>query len=311
MNEKAEIDNKKRPLRPVLPSQNCKGDTQKVFVKTFGCQMNKYDSEILKGLLKNNRFDITDEIESADIALFNTCSVREHAENRVYGQVGSLKKLKSNGSPLKIIGIIGCMAQAHKEEIFKRLPHVDLVCGPQNLYNVVDYLQDIIDNNKKIIAVDGKQRPADVDNCKLRNKIKGYEAFVTIMEGCDNFCSFCIVPFVRGRERSRPPALIIKEIEELLKKGIKEITLLGQNVNSYGKGLKHNYSFVDLLEKIDKIGNLQRLRFITSHPKDAESKLFKTMARLPSACESLHLAVQSGSNKHEQKLYKRGISKES
>jgi len=285
----------------------------KVLIKTFGCQMNKYDSEILMGLLRERGFVPTDDLESADIALFNTCSVREHAEARVWGQVGMLKKIsspldfvqkthkiKAGRTPRptkKIVGLVGCMAQAHKEKIFDKLPHVDLVCGPQNIYNIPDYLEDIAKNNKRILAVDEKERPVDRENFSFRDKTKNPTAYVTIMEGCNNFCSYCIVPYVRGREKSRPPEFIIKEIEELLKKGIKEITLLGQNVNSYGKDFKNGYTFINLLEDTDKINELRRLRFITCHPGDAEVKMFKAMSKLPTVCENLHLPIQSGSNR--------------
>ncbi|MCK5305950.1 MAG: tRNA (N6-isopentenyl adenosine(37)-C2)-methylthiotransferase MiaB [Candidatus Omnitrophica bacterium] len=269
----------------------------KVFIKTFGCQMNDYDSEILRGILRKRGFVVSGDLESADIVLFNTCSVREHAERRVYGQIASLAHGKGQMTNGKMIGLVGCMAQAHKEKILKDLPYVDLVCGPQHIYQIPDYLEDIILNKKKIVAVDEKQRPADRENHDFRDETKRIKAYVTIMEGCNNFCSYCIVPYVRGREKSRPPELIIKEITSLLKRGIKEITLLGQNVNSYGKDIAGGYSFCDLLKKIDAIGDLRRLRFVTSHPKDAEEEMFRAMAKLPTICESLHLPVQSGSDR--------------
>jgi tRNA-2-methylthio-N6-dimethylallyladenosine synthase len=259
--------------------------------------MNKYDSEILEGLLIKRGFKLASDVESAEIALFNTCSVREHAENRIWGQVGMLKKVKNNGYPLKIIGVIGCMAQAHKEEILNRLPHVDFVCGPQYIYEIPDYIESIISKNEKILAVKPKLRPADRENHSLRNRIEGVSAFVTIMEGCNNFCSYCVVPFVRGREVSRLHNSIIKEVEGLLEKGIKEVILLGQNVNSYGKDLKDGYGFMSLLEDLDRMPNLRRLRFVTSHPKDASEEMFKKMAKLPTVCESLHLPLQSGSDR--------------
>ena len=280
-----------------LPHGDSDMTPKRLYVKTFGCQMNDYDSEILRGVLRERGFLAAGDVESADIVLFNTCSVREHAERRVYGQVGMLGKRKARSEKRKIIGVIGCMAQAHKEKILKDLPYVDLVCGPQHIYQIPDYLEDIILNKKKIVAVDEKQRPADRENHDFRDETKRVKAYVTIMEGCNNFCSYCIVPYVRGREKSRPPELIIKEIALLLEKGIKEITLLGQNVNSYGKDIAGGHSFCDLLKKIDAIGDLRRLRFVTSHPKDAGEEMFKVMAKLPTICESLHLPVQSGSDR--------------
>lgn len=282
----------------------------RVYIRTFGCQMNEYDSEILQGLLRMRGFEPAENLESADIALFNTCSVREHAERRVYGKVGMLKKLKTPSSKLKIIGVIGCMAQAHKERIFKELPHVDLVCGPHEIYQIPDYLNEIIRNRRQIIAVDEKERPADRDNQELREFNQGIKAFVTIMEGCNNFCSYCIVPFVRGREKSRPPALILKEIERLIKRGVKEITLLGQNVNSYGKDFKNGYKFIDLLKDVDRIGELKRLRFVTNHPKDVSKDMFEVMAKLPTICEHIHLPVQSGSDKILKSMNRKYTSKE-
>ncbi len=306
------MEGKEQNRQEGIPLQFCKNKTKRrdksfnVYIKTFGCQMNKYDSEILEGLLKTRGFTLTPHIEYADIALFNTCSVREHAERRVYGQVNMLspqicslgKSKRGDNYPNKrIIGVIGCMAQAHKEKIFDRLPQVDLVCGPQNLYNIPDYLEDIAKNNKRILAVDRRERPVDRENFSFRNKRRYLTAYVTIMEGCNNFCSYCIVPFVRGREVSRPPSLIIKEIEVLIKKGAKEVTLLGQNVNSYGKDFNNGYNFIQLLKDIDKMHELRRLRFITSHPKDASDEMFIAMSKLPTVCESLHLPIQSGSDK--------------
>ena len=307
MEEKTGKNNKKVPLQFYKSKTKRRDKSFYVYIKTFGCQMNSYDSEILSNLLKLRGFEIVSDLDSAQIALFNTCSVREHAEKRVYGKVGMLSpqicplgksKRGDNHPNKKIIGVIGCMAQAHKEKILKELPHVDLICGPQDIYNIPDYLEDIISGKKKnIISVGDSERPSDRENHLLRGNAKRLKAFVTIIEGCNNFCSYCIVPFVRGREKSRPSSLIIKEIKCLLEKGAKEITLLGQNVNSYGKDFKDGYGFVDLLKDIDALDNSMRLRFVTNHPKDTSEDLFKVMKELPSVCEHLHLPVQSGSDR--------------
>ncbi len=273
--------------------------------------MNYHDSEIIAGMLMGKGYRISDTIEDADIILFNTCSVRQHAEARVWGKVGELKKIKNSppktlaGSPRFVaknikIGILGCMAQNYKEEIFKRLPHVDLVCGTTNMYDL-PHLLEKIGTNGKILAVDKEQRDVKkiTDISKRENRVK---AFVSIMEGCNNYCSYCIVPYARGPEISRPVNVIIDEIKRLVDDGVKEVMLLGQNVNSYKLRVmsyesKAKNSFVKLLEEINKINGLERIRFMTSHPKDAGEDLFKAIRDLPKVCEHLHLPVQSGSSR--------------
>jgi len=267
---------------------------RKVYIRTFGCQMNEHDSARLKDLLIERGYVICDVPESADVMIFNTCSIRKHAEDRVYGAVGTLAKLKVK-KPGLIIGIIGCMAEARKDEIFRKLPIVDFLCGPADLDKVPDIIDKIRLGAGHIMYLEGYKSKIIPEFTKERKA--GDRAYVKIMEGCDNFCSYCIVPYVRGRERSRPSKDILEEIKKLIKGGAREITLLGQNVNSYGKGLKEKIDFVSLLRKIDKIAKDAKIHFLTSHPKDASRKLFEAMRDLKSVSKILHLPLQSGSDK--------------
>ena len=272
-----------------------------IFLRTFGCQMNEHDSARLKDLLSEEGYVFCDRPEHADIVIFNTCSVRKHAEDRVYGTVGELQKLKAK-KPGLIIGIIGCMAEAQKGGIISRFPIVDFLCGPADLDNVPDIIGRIRNGAGHIIYLEGYK--SKIIPKFSKNRKTGETAYVKIMEGCDNFCSYCIVPYVRGKERSRPSREILDEIKKLADKGVKEITLLGQNVNSYGKGLKEKIGFVGLLQKIDKLNHVPlrrrdmvKINFLTSHPKDASLELFKAMRDLKSVSKILHLPIQSGSDK--------------
>jgi len=262
--------------------------------------MNEHDSARLKDLLIEAGYTVCDSPESAGTVIFNTCSVRKHAEDRVYGKVGTLGKLKAK-NPGLIIGIIGCMAEAQRGDIFERLPIVDFLCGPADLDKVPVIIDKIRNGAGRIMRLEGHE--SGTIPAFSKNRLAGQAAYVKIMEGCDNFCSYCIVPYVRGRERSRPSGEILDEIKKLIGKGVKEITLLGQNVNSYGKGLKEKIDFVSLLKKIDKLVNLPgcpacvKVGFFTSHPKDASLELFKAMRDLKSVIKILHLPVQSGSDK--------------
>ena len=257
--------------------------------------MNEHDSARLKDLLIERGYAICENPESADALIFNTCSVRKHAEDRVYGKVGTLGRLKKK-KPGLIIGIIGCMAEAQRDEIFRKLPIVDFLCGPADLDRVPDIIDKIRAGAGHIMYLEGYKSKIIPGFSKERKTSQ--RAYVKIMEGCDNFCSYCIVPYVRGRERSRPSKDILEEIKKLIKGGVKEITLLGQNVNSYGKGLKEKIDFVSLLTKIDKLtGGDIKVNFLTSHPKDASQELFMAMRDLKSVSKNLHLPLQSGSDK--------------
>ncbi len=268
--------------------------SKKVFLQTFGCQMNERDSEAVTGLLLGRGYDMTESIESADLILYNTCSVRDHAEQKVFGRIGSFRGLKEK-NPRLIVGIIGCMAQEHGGNFFKKNPEIDLVCGPGNLSQIPDLVEEIELNRAPRLAVDRLNEEYSLDGIRYRSeKIK---ALVTIMTGCDHRCTYCIVPYTRGDEQSRNSESVLREMKDLSDRGFKDVMLLGQNVNSYGKGLEEKIDFAGLLEKIqDAAPAIPRLRFITSHPKDAHTRLFQAMRDLPMVCEQLHLPVQSGSD---------------
>jgi len=271
---------------------------KKVFMRTFGCQMNDKDSDIISSMLLDRGYSLTSSYDEADIILFNACSVRKHAEDRVWGKMGELKYLKKKGS---IFGLVGCMGKVYGDKVFERLAHVNFVCGPANIYDIPDIIEKVTNGKRHLVATGREKRPlrVNIDTC-CKNDVT---ASVNIAEGCDNFCSYCVVPHARGREVSRPIAHIIEEIEWLISSGIKEIMLLGQNVNSYGQetggGPTHGgkSEFIRLLEKVNAIKGVERIRFMTSHPKDASSGLFKAMAGLDKVCRHLHLPMQSGSDK--------------
>lgn len=266
------------------------------YVHGYGCQQNVNDGEKICGVLKDIGYEICQEPEQADVILLNTCAVREHAEQRVFGNIGALKHLKKENPDL-IIGLCGCMAQQQRivDKIKASYPYVDLVFG----VNAVDQLPALLAEkleNKKRILVQPTERMEVVENIPV---VRGsnFRAWLSIMYGCDNFCSYCIVPYVRGRERSREPQRILEEFKELVAAGYKEITLLGQNVNSYGKGLEQSVDFSDLLNLLCTVPGDYQIRFMTSHPKDASHKLLDTIAAQPKICKHLHLPVQCGSNR--------------
>ena len=267
---------------------------KKLFLQTFGCQMNERDSEAVTGLLLDRGFENTSEIGEADLILYNTCSVRDHAEQKVFGRMGHFRKLKEN-NPKLVIGIVGCMAQEHGQKFFRKNPEIDLVCGPGNLSQIPHLVDEITASRGPRLAVDRLNEEYSLDGIQYRSdKVK---ALVTIMTGCDHRCTYCIVPYTRGDEQSRHSESILREMKDLASRGFKDVMLLGQNVNSYGKGLEEKIDFASLLEKIQETApEISRLRFTTSHPKDAHTRLFQAMRDLPMVCEHLHLPVQSGSN---------------
>ena len=272
-------------------------ETPTFCVVTFGCQMNAKDSEKLAGILELVGFrEIADE-NAADIVIFNTCTVRENANNRLYGRIGQLKTSFYKNEN-KIIGICGCMMQekSEVEYVKKKYPYVKLIFGTFNLFKFAEILYEVISKNKKVYEVIDK--PIEiVDNLPMKNKYS-FKCGVNIMYGCNNFCSYCIVPYVRGRERSRNFDDIIDEIKLHIKNGVKEIMLLGQNVNSYGNDLKdEKCSFKDILLRVSNIEGLYRLRFMTSHPKDFSYDLIDVIKKSKTICKHIHLPVQSGSNK--------------
>lgn len=254
-----------------------------VYIYTYGCQMNMHDSEKMLGTLAQDGYTVTAVPENADLIIFNTCAIREKAEHKFYSQLGRIKHLKKN-NPLLTIAVAGCVAQDSRQKVMKRAPHVDFVLGPQNLHVV----RNLFDSKENLYVEDN---PDIAYQEYEMSRESATRAWVSIMYGCDNFCTYCIVPKTRGREVSRPSLSILAEIRGLKEKGYREITLLGQNVNSY----QSDVDFVGLLRQIDSIG-IERVRFVTSHPRDLSSALIEAMVELPSLCNNLHLPLQAGSD---------------
>ena len=270
--------------------------TPKAYVETYGCQQNEADSERIRGLLCESGYAICDEAEGADVVVMNTCAIREHAEQRVFGNLGALTHTKRRHSPQKIF-LCGCMAgQDHVvQRIKKSYPHVDGVFSTHHLWQFPQLLHTVLTTGKRTYFVEDEAGSIAEGLPQLRDNT--LKAWVSIMYGCNNFCTYCIVPYVRGRERSRKSEDILTECRELIANGTKEITLLGQNVNSYGKDLEEDIDFSDLLQKIADIPGEFLIRFMTSHPRDAGKKLFDTMAANPKIAKQLHLPFQSGSSR--------------
>lgn len=266
----------------------------KYYIETWGCQMNEEDSEKLSGMLIPMGYKRTTEKENADIIIFNTCCVRENAEQKVDGNIGALKNLKKQ-KPNLIIAVTGCMMQQEgmAKYIITKFPFVDIIIGTHNAYKFPEYLKRIQGGDSSIVEIWDKEE--DIVEGIPVDRESSIKGFVTIMYGCNNFCTYCIVPYVRGRERSRNPEDIINEIKDMVAQGYKEITLLGQNVNSYGKGLSPEINFAELLRRINSIENLERVRFMTSHPKDLSKEVIEVIAEGDKLCEQIHLPVQSGS----------------
>lgn len=274
-----------------------KVENKKLFyVETWGCQMNEEDSEKLSGMLKRQGYENTDVREDASIIIFNTCCVRENAENKVYGNLGRLKKQKEKNPDL-IIAICGCMMQQKgmADEILNRFPYVDIIFGTHNSYKFPEYLNRVRTEGVQIKEIMDKETEI-VEGVPIDRK-SDIKAFVTIMYGCNNFCTYCVVPYVRGRERSRKPQDIENEIKDLVAKGYKEVTLLGQNVNSYGNGLEEEITFAGLLRRLNEIEGVERIRFMTSHPKDLTLDVIHAIRDCEKLCEQIHLPVQSGSDR--------------
>lgn len=266
------------------------------FVHTYGCQGNVSDSERIKGMLCEMGFQMTEEISEADLILYNTCAIREHAEDRVFGNVGAVKKLKKE-KPELIIALCGCMMQQEhiREKIYNSYPFVDIVFGTHAHYLLPKLLKQYLTRKKRVVFA------FDIDG-EIAEGLPVYrdrtaKAWLPIMYGCDNFCSYCVVPYVRGRERSRKPEDIIAEAKQIIAEGYKDITLLGQNVNSYGKGLEENINFSELLRRINALDGDFTIRFMTSHPKDCTHELIDTIAQCEKASKHIHLPFQSGNNR--------------
>lgn len=271
------------------------GKNKKFLIDTYGCQMNVHDSEVIAGILNKLGYTYTDKEEEADVIILNTCAIRENAENKVFGELGRLKIYKQNNPDL-ILGVCGCMPQEERvvNTLLQKYHHVDLIFGTHNIHRLAEYLFDAYMNKERVVEV-WSQEGDIVEHLPVQRDGK-VKAWVNITYGCDEFCTYCIVPYTRGKERSRKPEDILAEIQRLADEGYKEVTLLGQNVNSYGKDFKdRDYRFGDLLTDIQKI-NIPRVRFTTSHPKDFDDKTIEALARGGNLCEHIHLPVQSGNN---------------
>jgi tRNA-2-methylthio-N6-dimethylallyladenosine synthase len=268
---------------------------RKLYIQTYGCQMNQYDSDRIASVMARRGYDQTDRIDAADLILLNTCSVRDKAEQKVYSALGSWKEFKEFREGV-IIGVGGCVAQQEGENLLKRIPHLDLVFGTHNIHKLPEMVDQVEAEQRRPVEIAFYRDLAYMEDPDGTTDVRGVKAFVTIMQGCNKVCSFCIVPHVRGRELSRPSAKIIAEVESLVDRGVIEIMLLGQNVNSYGKLTPGELSFAELLDRLDSIDGLERIRFTTSHPQDLSPELTEAFARLKKLCEHLHLPVQSGSD---------------
>ncbi|HID70041.1 MAG TPA: tRNA (N6-isopentenyl adenosine(37)-C2)-methylthiotransferase MiaB [Desulfobacterales bacterium] len=294
------------------------------FIKTFGCQMNERDSEIMAQLLSEKGYIETSESDDADLIILNTCSIRAKAEQKVMSLLGVLRKHKKRKPALKIC-VAGCVAQQEGRKIIERMPHVDLVVGTQNIYQLAELLEDIEKPSVVTALADDYHIPAFIPDLKTGNESgtqpQVFKKFLTIMQGCNNYCTYCVVPYTRGREVSRSVEHILKEAHSLVEGGVREITLLGQNVNSYGKtntvmAGNSSYSFSDLLRAVAEVPGLQRLRFTTSNPKDLSDDLMRCFAEVDILCPQFHLPVQSGSNrilslmnrKYSRELYLEKVS---
>src|SRR5688572_25827035 len=268
----------------------------KIYLETFGCQMNALDSELILSKMKDQGYTATEVKDEADVILFNTCSVREHAEEKALSHAGMVRKLKA-GRPELVVGVVGCMAQNRQDALFKQLPHVQLIVGPRHFGAIPRLVEEIRATGTRRVAV------ADIDDefidgaDAVATRTSRTQAYVKAMEGCDLSCAFCIVPTTRGAEVSRPAERIVEECRRLAAAGTVEVTLLGQTVNSYGKGLKPAIDFGGLLRRVSEVDGLRRIRFITSHPSFVRPSLIEAMRDLPKVCKYLHFPAQSGSNR--------------
>ena len=280
-----------------MEALNEKTKEKKVFMETFGCQSNVLESDHVTGLLLKNHFSMTPNAEEADVILFNTCSIREHAEHKVFsrlGQLGDWKREKEG----RVIGVMGCMATSYKDQLLERAPFLDMVVGPDQYLKVPQVIREAAGTGVSQVLADFD--PVYFPENDPNRLAQPHKAFIEIMKGCDKFCTFCVVPFTRGREISRPAESILGEVTSIAQAGVKEVMLLGQNVNSYGLGLRskgQGASFAELLRQVGQIKGIERVRFMTSHPLDMPDDLIEVMATVPAVCNSIHLPVQCGSDK--------------
>ncbi len=298
------LEAKKRSKEKILTKTNAYiiknnlkklGFGKKYYVKTYGCQMNEHDTENIKAILEDMSFSEASEMEDADLILLNTCAIRENAHNKVFGMIGRIKNLKEK-KPNLIIGLCGCMAQEEVvvDEILSKYRFLDIVFGTHNIYNLPNILAESLKHKKTEVEVFSCEGDI-IENIPVKRESK-YKAWVNIMYGCDKFCTYCIVPYTRGKQRSRKPEYIINEVKKLVRDGYKEVTLLGQNVNAYGKDLDTAYKMENLLEDVAKTG-IERVRFVTSHPWDFTDNMIATIKKYSNIMPYIHLPLQSGSNK--------------
>ncbi|MBR1962370.1 MAG: tRNA (N6-isopentenyl adenosine(37)-C2)-methylthiotransferase MiaB [Alistipes sp.] len=278
-------------LRPL------QGDGKKIFIETYGCQMNFGDSEIVVSIMQREGYFYTDNIEEADIILINTCSIRDNAEQRIWGRLNEMRRLRRK-KPSLLVGVIGCMAERLKEQLLEEGHGVDIVAGPDTYRDLPKLCREAESGGKGInTLLSTEETYADIAPVRLDKN--GVSGFISIMRGCNNFCAYCVVPYTRGRERSRSHETIVNEAQTLFENGYREVTLLGQNVNSYADG---EVNFPKLLAKVAEISPLLRVRFATSHPKDLSDELIATMASYRNICKAIHLPAQSGSNVMLEKM---------
>lgn len=280
---------------------------KKLFIKTHGCQINQYDSDRIVRMMRQLGYGRTENMEEADLILLNTCSVRDKAEQKVYSALGRWRELKEKKRGL-IIGVGGCVAQQEGEALLRRVPYLDLVFGTHNIHKLPQMVEEVRSLGHRPLEVAFYRDPSYMEDPEGRPEVQGATAYVPIMQGCNKVCSFCVVPYVRGREVSRPGAKILSEVRALVQQGVREVMLLGQNVNSYGKGAPGELTFARLLGRINDVDGLQRIRFTTSHPQDLSPELIEAYAELEKLCEHLHLPVQSGSDPVLQRM-RRGYAR--
>ena len=299
-----DLERQRTFMRRVRALHESRGVTPTACVDTFGCQQNVADGERIQGMLREMGFTLQQETEGADLVLLNTCAVREHAEDRVFGNLGALSHGKK-ANPDMIIGLCGCMAQEERvaQRVKMSYPYVNMVFGPHAMWKFPELLWQVYEKRRRVFSTDDEHGTISEGIPVVRGD--SIKAWVSVMYGCNNFCSYCIVPYVRGRERSRDPQCVLEEVRSLIEAGYKDITLLGQNVNSYGNDLGLDYDFADLLSDIDKIPGEYLIRFTSSHPKDATRKLFDTMARCEHVAKQLHLPFQSGNDRVLKEMNRR------
>jgi tRNA-2-methylthio-N6-dimethylallyladenosine synthase len=269
---------------------------KQVHIATFGCQMNERDSQTMARVMNSCDYEITERMEQADLILVNTCSIRRKAEEKTYSLLGRLKDLKTRNPDL-VIGVGGCMAQQEGKRLLERVPHLDLVFGTRMIHQLPALIEEVKFGKTRLSRIDMVQGELYAEPLlMIPGGSPGLKASVTIMQGCNNYCAYCVVPYVRGPEESRPSHEILAEVEVLAAKGVKEVLLLGQNVNSYGLNRRGEITFAHLLHLLEKVSGLERIRFTTSHPKDLSQELIDCFGRISNLCEHIHLPVQSGSN---------------